>query len=82
MIESFFLFLNLFYVYLRNYLKEKHLDKKNGQQFNLADWNFKQVKDIPQQMNDHDFGMFACKFAEFSSRAKVAFEFNQVILKC
>ena len=34
-------------------------------------------------MNGSDCGMFACKYAEFASRGKNVFNFNQVIyLKC
>lgn len=65
---------------LRNYLKDEYADKKNGAQFDLSSWNCIHVKDVPQQMNGSDCGMFTCKYAEFISRGKVKFNFNQVSL--
>lgn len=65
---------------LRNYLKDEFADKKKSQ-FDFADWNCFHVKDVPQQMNGSDCGMFTCKYAEFLSRGKTAFNFNQVNLK-
>ncbi|XP_060801205.1 sentrin-specific protease 1-like isoform X2 [Amyelois transitella] len=52
---------------LLQYLKDEHQDKK-GQPFDAAGWNTECLKDIPQQMNGSDCGMFACTFAEFASR--------------
>lgn len=68
---------------LRNYLKDEFADKKKSQ-FDFSDWNFFHVKDVPQQMNGSDCGMFTCKYAEFLSRGKTVFNFNQVVLieKC
>ena len=42
-------------------------DKKKTA-FNLEGWNYECVKDIPQQMNGSDCGMFTCKFAEYITR--------------
>ena len=69
------------YVYhvTRTYLKDEHSDKKAGAQFDLSNWNCLHVKDIPQQMNGSDCGMFTCKFAEYLSRGKLTFNFNQVL---
>lgn len=61
---------------LRNYLVEEHKDKK-GAPYDLSDWNFLHNKNLPQQMNGSDCGMFACKYAEYLSRAKTNFNFNQ-----
>lgn len=61
---------------LRNYLKDEFADKKGGQ-FDFTNWNFFHVKDVPQQMNGSDCGMFTCKYAEFLSRGKTVFNFNQ-----
>jgi sentrin-specific protease 1 len=58
-------------------LKDEHADKKGGAQFDLSNWNCIHVKDVPQQMNGSDCGMFACKFAEYLSRGKLTFSFNQ-----
>lgn len=61
---------------LRNYLNEEHKDKK-GSPYDLSDWNFLHNKNLPQQMNGSDCGMFACKYSEYLSRGKTAFNFNQ-----
>ncbi|CAF0716238.1 unnamed protein product [Brachionus calyciflorus] len=61
---------------LKNYIKEEYSDKKGGQ-FDFTNWNFFHVKDVPQQMNGSDCGMFTCKYAEFLSRGKTLFNFNQ-----
>ena len=61
---------------LRNYLKDEYADKKSGLQLDLGAWNCVHIKDVPQQMNGSDCGMFACKYAEFLSRGK-AISFNQ-----
>jgi len=52
---------------LRTYLEEEHKDKKKSS-FDFDGWNFECVKDIPQQMNGSDCGMFTCKFAEYVTR--------------
>ncbi|CAH2988992.1 unnamed protein product [Chilo suppressalis] len=52
---------------LLQYLRDEHKDKK-GQPFDDSGWTTEILKDIPQQMNGSDCGMFACTFAEFSSR--------------
>jgi sentrin-specific protease 1 len=62
---------------LRSYLRDEYADKKVGApQLDIAAWNCIHVKDVPQQMNGSDCGMFACKYAEFLSRVK-AIGFNQ-----
>ncbi|CAH2067682.1 unnamed protein product, partial [Iphiclides podalirius] len=52
---------------LLQYLRDEHQDKK-GQPFDDKGWSTENLKDIPQQMNGSDCGMFACTFAEFSCR--------------
>lgn len=52
---------------LFKYLIEEHLDKKKTP-FDKSGWKVSNVKDIPQQMNGSDCGMFACTFAEYLSR--------------
>ncbi|XP_053625390.1 sentrin-specific protease 1-like isoform X2 [Plodia interpunctella] len=52
---------------LLKYLKDEHQDKK-GQPFDASGWKGECLKDIPQQMNGSDCGMFSCTFAEFSCR--------------
>lgn len=58
---------------LNNYLKSEHKDKK-GADYDMNDWTLENVRDIPQQMNGSDCGVFACTFAEFITRnAKLTF---------
>ncbi|XP_070565219.1 sentrin-specific protease 1-like isoform X2 [Ptychodera flava] len=58
---------------LREYLRSEHLDKKKSD-YDLSGWSLHCIKDIPQQMNGSDCGMFACKYAEYISRdAKITF---------
>ncbi|XP_077978943.1 uncharacterized protein LOC144434366 [Glandiceps talaboti] len=52
---------------LREYLKAEHSDKKK-REYDIGDWQLDTIKDIPQQMNGSDCGMFACKYAEYISR--------------
>lgn len=62
---------------LKNYLKDEHQDKKSTYPLDLTNWNCIHVKNVPQQMNGSDCGMFACKYAEYISRGKTVFNFNQ-----
>ncbi|XP_057664560.1 uncharacterized protein LOC130898947 [Diorhabda carinulata] len=58
---------------LKKYLEAEHLDKKKIP-FDTSDFELENVKDIPQQMNGSDCGMFSCTFAEFLTRdAKIVF---------
>ncbi|XP_052746435.1 uncharacterized protein LOC112048372 [Bicyclus anynana] len=52
---------------LLKYLYDEHKDKK-GQTFDSSEWVTENLKDIPQQLNGSDCGIFACTFAEFSAR--------------
>ncbi|XP_011553362.3 sentrin-specific protease 1 [Plutella xylostella] len=53
---------------LLKYLHDEHQDKK-GQPFDSQGWKTECLsKNIPQQMNGSDCGMFSCTFAEFSAR--------------
>ncbi|CAH1644638.1 unnamed protein product [Spodoptera littoralis] len=60
---------------LLQYLKDEHQDKK-GVPFDDSGWETECLKDIPEQMNSSDCGIFACTFAEFSSR-NAAYTFTQ-----
>lgn len=51
-------------VALRKYLEDESLDKKK-KSYDTSDWKLDSVKDIPQQMNGSDCGVFSCMFAEF-----------------
>jgi len=52
---------------LKSYIQEEHKDKKQSP-LDLEGWHYECVKDIPQQMNGSDCGMFTCKFAEYNTR--------------
>merc|ERR1711971_302796 len=59
---------------LYKYLKEEYQDKKKAE-FDASGWERIIEKDIPQQMNGSDCGMFSCKNAEYlSRRAKITFD--------
>lgn len=60
---------------LRQYLLDEHLEKKNLP-LDLSDWVFECDKNIPQQTNDSDCGVFACTFAKFAAASK-SFIFTQ-----
>lgn len=60
---------------LRQYLEDEHLDKKKSR-IDLNDWVFECAKNIPQQMNGSDCGVFSCMFAEFASTNR-GFSFTQ-----
>ena len=64
------------------YLGNEHEDKKNGEKLDLKEWNCLYVKNLPQQTNGNDCGVFACKYAEWISRGKTIIKFNQVIKFC
>jgi len=58
---------------LLKYLQDEYRQKKGGE-LNIEKYESKIMKDIPQQMNESDCGMFACKFAEYISRgASISF---------
>jgi len=58
---------------LLQYLKDEHREKK-GTNLNMKRYSTKIVKNIPQQLNGSDCGVFSCKFAEFLSRdASISF---------
>ncbi|XP_012537438.1 sentrin-specific protease 1 [Monomorium pharaonis] len=49
---------------LKQYLQDESLDKKK-QPYNMNDWKLQSAKNIPQQMNGSDCGVFSCMFAEY-----------------
>merc|ERR1719154_554432 len=58
---------------LTDYVKDEHLAKK-GKALDMSSWKQVVAKEIPQQMNGSDCGMFTCKFAEYlSRRARITF---------
>ncbi|KAH3692800.1 sentrin-specific protease 1-like [Dreissena polymorpha] len=52
---------------LKTYLCDESKEKKK-KDFDLNGWNTVTMKDIPQQMNGSDCGMFTCKFADYITR--------------
>nr|KAG5697321.1 hypothetical protein BaRGS_004987 [Batillaria attramentaria] len=58
---------------VRQYLYDESLEKRK-EQLDLTQWTTEVVKDIPQQMNGSDCGMFSCMYAETITRgAKITF---------
>lgn len=58
---------------LMNYLGRESQEKRQSV-MDFDGWQFFAPKDIPQQMNGSDCGMFACKFAEYITRdANISF---------
>lgn len=49
---------------LKQYLRDECLDKKK-KTYDMSDWKLQSAKDIPQQMNGSDCGVFSCMFAEY-----------------
>ena len=60
---------------LRKYMNDESLDKKKVA-FDFDGWTDHIPKDIPEQMNGWDCGVFACTYAEYKSR-DVGFTFKQ-----
>ncbi|GBP87023.1 hypothetical protein EVAR_63985_1 [Eumeta japonica] len=60
---------------LKQYLIDEHQDKKSSS-YDVSNWTLECLKDIPQQMNGSDCGMFACTFAEFTCR-RAPYTFTQ-----
>lgn len=58
---------------LCSYLQAESLEKKKVS-LGMSNWFIEIAKDIPQQMNSSDCGMFACKYAEYITRnSKISF---------
>ncbi|KAL0117182.1 hypothetical protein PUN28_010193 [Cardiocondyla obscurior] len=49
---------------LKQYLQDESLDKKK-KAYDMNDWKLQSAKNIPQQMNGSDCGVFSCMFAEY-----------------
>ncbi|KAL8580449.1 hypothetical protein ACOMHN_001218 [Nucella lapillus] len=52
---------------VRQYLADESMQKRNVR-LDLSEWTSEIVKDLPQQMNGSDCGMFACMYAETLTR--------------
>ncbi|KAJ1967516.1 hypothetical protein IWQ62_001811 [Dispira parvispora] len=60
---------------IRSYLAQEYTAKKGGE-FDFTGWQDCAPKDIPQQRNGYDCGVFSCTFAEYASRRE-PFDFTQ-----
>ena len=54
---------------IKEYLEDESMDKKKTP-LNTSDWSLDIVKDIPQQINSSDCGVFTCKYADYLVRRK------------
>lgn len=54
---------------LEGYLQDEFRDKKKSE-FDMCDWKKVNAKNIPQQENGSDCGVFSCMFAEFITRKR------------
>lgn len=52
---------------LADYLKSESLDKKKVE-LDMSKWKLENVRNIPQQENGSDCGVFSCMYAEFVTR--------------
>lgn len=60
---------------LRDYIAAEHLAKKKTP-LDLKEWKCVIRKDLPEQLNGCDCGVFTCKYAEYISQDK-SFDFDQ-----
>ena len=51
---------------LKRYIADESLDKKK-QELDLSKWTIRSARNIPQQANSYDCGVFTCTFADFIS---------------
>ncbi|XP_076604522.1 sentrin-specific protease 2 isoform X1 [Chaetodon auriga] len=51
------------------YLKEEHKAKK-GRELDSTKWTVGSLKEIPQQKNGSDCGVFACKYADYITKGR------------
>ena len=65
---------------LFDYLQKERLDKK-GDILDPTNWKLTHEKEIPEQKNSSDCGVFACQFAEFTTR-DAAINFTQEDMPC
>ena len=47
---------------LKNYVEEKFKDKKKVKNYDVREWIYYTVKNLPQQANAYDCGVFAITF--------------------
>ena len=63
---------------LAQYLPQESQDKLK-KSFSMDGWRYESLQDIPEQMNGSDCGVFACQYAEYTSRdARIDFTQEQM----
>src|SRR5437762_14379279 len=53
---------------LKYYVEEEYKDKKKVPSYNISEWTYYRVGNLPQQTNAYDCGVFSMTFAEHISR--------------
>jgi len=64
---------------LEKYLREESLDKRN-QSFDTRNFRIEKARNVPQQKNNNDCGVFSCMIAEYITRnAPITFSQDNVV---
>ncbi|XP_037720161.1 ubiquitin-like-specific protease 1 [Drosophila subpulchrella] len=64
---------------LEKYLREESLDKRN-QSFDTSNFRIEKARNVPQQKNNSDCGVFSCMFAEYITRnAPITFSQDKMV---
>nr|XP_036672335.1 sentrin-specific protease 1 [Drosophila suzukii] len=64
---------------LEKYLREESLDKRN-QSFDTRNFRIEKARNVPQQKNNNDCGVFSCMIAEYITRnALITFSQDNVV---
>ncbi|RIA94174.1 hypothetical protein C1645_722235 [Glomus cerebriforme] len=53
---------------LKHYVEEEYKDKKKASSYDMSEWKYHRVHNLPQQTNAYDCGVFSMTFAEHISR--------------
>ena len=53
---------------LKHYVEEEYKDRKKASSYDISNWEYYRVENLPQQTNAYDCGVFAMTFAEHISR--------------
>ncbi|GBC09622.1 hypothetical protein RclHR1_00900008 [Rhizophagus clarus] len=53
---------------LKHYVEEEYKDKKKASSYDMSEWKYYRVNNLPQQTNAYDCGVFSMTFAEHISR--------------
>jgi len=64
---------------LEKYLREESLDKRN-QSFDTSNFRIEKARNVPQQKNNNDCGVFSCMIAEYITRnAPITFSQDNMV---